>query len=82
MTSPFNDKTRSCSVGETNSDVSPDNKRRKVRKDFLSTFDTATISEIQQCFDKAAEDDPILVLNYNREWLDHPGNLIGMFLSL
>ena len=77
MSSPFNDKTRSCSVGETNRDESPDNKRRKVGKDFLSTFNPATMSTIQKGFDQAAEDDPILVLNYNREWLDHPGNLIG-----
>jgi hypothetical protein len=82
MSSPFNDKTRSCSVGETDRVESPDNKRRKIGKDFLSTFNPATMSTIQKGFDQAAEDDPLLVLNYNREWLDHPGNLIGKFLSL
>jgi hypothetical protein len=82
MSSPFNDKTRSCSVGETDKDESSYNMRRKVGKDFLSTFDPATMSTIQKGFDQAAEDDPVLVLNYNREWLDHPAILIGKFLSL
>ena len=67
----------SRSVGVTERDETPDNKRRKVGKDFLSTFDPATMSTIQKGFDQGAEDDPILVLNCNREWLDHPRNLIG-----
>lgn len=54
----------------------------RERGNFTTTFDVKQMVNIESAFNRAAADDPILILNWNPAWLAIPANTAGIYFSL
>jgi len=58
--------------------VKPESKKNRHQIQFLDLFaDQESLTLFKQIFSTAAQDDPILVIEWNPVWLLNPANLTG-----